>query len=612
VTWLDDEFAGAARDILAAGTPVPARAGLNFGTGLTAVDNGAQDRTDVSVDLAATNAELLDHETRIDTAETDIADIEAALGETRTGTLDLVDSQAWTEIGAPLSLAANTTAHYEIAVQVSWTDHTVYSDGSQDVDAATYVRTVRVAVVRDSADGEVIVQADGGTSWDVGPAPGIGTYTQASLRAVAAGANGWQLEWERGSLASELTTTATITCTVVRLSSAARSGDVNVLDPVRDELLDHETRIAANEGIDTMQSAILVDHETRIGGLEALPPGVTLPLHLDTDTDADRAIYARQDDGTTKAPLSLDASDLIVTDGATRLSLLASGAGQMSGSGAQKRYGSSTIDGDASGNFTRTYTPAAAATIVHSADVTSLSDTMAQAASGAGHSKSDTSGLGASGSKSGDFTIGLPSGGNTLGAKLILETGTSISNVSDPVSMQCAGSEFLKCYQSAASTTTVTTSNTLNIGAGSPATIQVYANGLVQVTSNTNLVQLGGTSVSSTSLASSGQISANVNSVAYAASVTLNCNLGNHHKIAAMTGDITSLTLSNAKAGAEYTVEVAQDGSGLHTVAWNANFRFGVGYSNVADSVASHRTIWKFRTTSTTQWDCIGKETFTS
>lgn len=111
-----------------------------------------------------------------------------------------------------------------------------------------------------------------------------------------------------------------------------------------------------------------------------------------------------------------------------------------------------------------------------------------------------------------------------------------------------------------------------------------------------------------------GQFSSAPNAVAFvAAGMTLNCALGNHHNIAALTASMSgSITLSNARAGATYTIKVVQDGSGGRTVAWNANFKFGSTYTNAAAATANHVTVWRFYAESATVWRCIGKETYTS
>jgi hypothetical protein len=107
----------------------------------------------------------------------------------------------------------------------------------------------------------------------------------------------------------------------------------------------------------------------------------------------------------------------------------------------------------------------------------------------------------------------------------------------------------------------------------------------------------------------SGQFSSATNVVTFSATPMLNCNLGNHHRIAAMTGNITTLDMSNIRDGATYSVEVTQDGAGAHTIAWAAKFVFGDTYTNSPKAAASSKTIWRFLSDGTNV-RCVGKETY--
>ena len=64
-----------------------------------------------------------------------------------------------------------------------------------------------------------------------------------------------------------------------------------------------------------------------------------------------------------------------------------------------------------------------------------------------------------------------------------------------------------------------------------------------------------------------GQIVASFN-----ATPTFDCSTGDSFKMT-LTGNVTSMTVSNAVVGMLYTFVFAQDSSGLHSVAWPANFK---------------------------------------
>jgi hypothetical protein len=86
------------------------------------------------------------------------------------------------------------------------------------------------------------------------------------------------------------------------------------------------------------------------------------------------------------------------------------------------------------------------ATLTIGADFLGLTIQHEQAASGIGRPTSIRSQRGAAGSKSGDFTAGLPAGG-TLGAKHVLEVGQRVGNVSDPVSIEADGTQLAALNQ---------------------------------------------------------------------------------------------------------------------------------------------------------------------
>lgn len=100
---------------------------------------------------------------------------------------------------------------------------------------------------------------------------------------------------------------------------------------------------------------------------------------------------------------------------------------------ATKILGTSQRCANASDAYGRTYTPGAAATIVYDAAITSLSDTMAQVASGAGAARYMEPSLGAAGSANGKLHLGLRNGNTVLGGGVFIGLGTPASSVSDPL-----------------------------------------------------------------------------------------------------------------------------------------------------------------------------------
>lgn len=60
--------------------------------------------------------------------------------------------------------------------------------------------------------------------------------------------------------------------------------------------------------------------------------------------------------------------------------------------------------------------------------------------------------------------------------------------------------------------------------------------------------------------------------VAFSATPTFDCSMGNLFSMT-LTGNVTSMTVTNAMAGHIYTFIFTQDGSGLHSVAWPGTFK---------------------------------------
>ena len=150
----------------------------------------------------------------------------------------------------------------------------------------------------------------------------------------------------------------------------------------------------------------------------------------------------------------------------------------------------------------------------------------------------------------------------------------------------------------------------VTIGTGAIDRIQCLGSG-VTIDASGTLAVTGDQTVTG-SLFPSGQLIQNVNAVSFAASTTLDARNGNHHRVAAMTANITTLDMSNAVAGAEHTVEVLQDATGSRTVTWAAKFIFSAEFSAVPLATANSRTIYKFLVRTSTDIRIIGKATYTT
>ena len=405
----------------------------------------------------------------------------------------------------------------------------------------------------------------------------------------------------------------------------------------------HAAADGSNNGF--MSSA----HYTAVNSRAEAPTASVIPVRTstgnlrcvgatcETATAADRYVRGTGVDGTTLAAMRIEGSSVVLggknadatnkltctqaADGSALTLAVTSSAAASNpltvASTALKLLGTSQKCADASDAYGQTYTPAAAATLVYGNDLTSLTDRVAQKSAGAGASRYILGGLGASGSANGVFVSGLENGNTVLGGEHWLACGSLVANVSDKIRFGTgtpgAMTSFIDVYQSGAAQSRITAgANEFRIGNLTESGIYLGGSGPTTITSNANIVQIGGTNSTTTTMACTGQFSSAVNSVAFAASLTLNCNLGNHHAIGAMTANITALTLSNAKAGAYYTVKVLQDGTGSWTITWNANFIFGAAYANTPKTAANSVTVWTFFAESTTAWRCVGREEYTS
>jgi hypothetical protein len=89
----------------------------------------------------------------------------------------------------------------------------------------------------------------------------------------------------------------------------------------------------------------------------------------------------------------------------------------------------------------------------------------------------------------------------------------------------------------------------------------------------TGNVEFDGATSFSAGLAVSGQFLQNVTSDFFASSLTINWNSGNNRKLT-LTGNVTTLTLSNPQSGARYKIEVIQDSTGSRTITWPASVKW--------------------------------------
>jgi len=135
----------------------------------------------------------------------------------------------------------------------------------------------------------------------------------------------------------------------------------------------------------------------------------------------------------------------------------------------------------------------------HDAEITSWSEGHLSHLTGDGGPHQVRSQQGATGHKSGDYDVGLPSGSGTLGAKHKLSVGQLVGNVSDPVIIDADGTTILKCYQSGAGVTAIESGGSsglrLNAVSGNAvllgqATVSISQSPGATVIRNTGYVQL--------------------------------------------------------------------------------------------------------------------------
>lgn len=90
-----------------------------------------------------------------------------------------------------------------------------------------------------------------------------------------------------------------------------------------------------------------------------------------------------------------------------------------------------------------------------------------------------------------------------------------------------------------------------------------------------------------------GQLQLLAASASVSGSVTIDFNTGNVQR-RTLTGNVTSLTLSNLKDGAEYIITVLQDGTGSRTIAWPSTVKWAGGSAPTLTTTASARDSFSF------------------
>lgn len=82
-------------------------------------------------------------------------------------------------------------------------------------------------------------------------------------------------------------------------------------------------------------------------------------------------------------------------------------------------------------------------------------------------------------------------------------------------------------------------------------------------------------------------------SVAFSATPTFDCLTGNVFTMT-LTGNVTSMSVTNAMPGHTYTFIFTQDSSGLHSVAWPANFKgvISIPITSLANTVGIQGVVY--------------------
>lgn len=145
------------------------------------------------------------------------------------------------------------------------------------------------------------------------------------------------------------------------------------------------------------------------------------------------------------------------------------------------------------GSFSVALVNAAATTLTYQNTVTSVTESIAQAAAGAGGQRYIEPGLGASGSANGKLHLGLRNGNTVNGGEINIGLGSTVAGVSDKLTIGTGtpGSltDILRIYSPAASYTRIGEST------GSAANLQMFCSASMDLTSGTTLSFNGPTSV---------------------------------------------------------------------------------------------------------------------
>lgn len=218
---------------------------------------------------------------------------------------------------------------------------------------------------------------------------------------------------------------------------------------------------------------------------------------------------------------------------------------------------------------------------------------------------------GATSNDGGDITIAVGEGG-TLGTNapgdLILDLGTRVTAGSTgKLKIRANGAVVADFYETSAAfywepqkATAISTAQSFTISAANPY--------IQNISTGAGVAFYGSLDFYGFTFAEfAGQVCSDTNDVAFAASLTLNLNLSNHHRIGALTANITTLDASNLRDGSIHTVMVTQNVTGGWTVSFAAKFKFGTTFTSTVDTAANAVTIWTFLCDGT-NLRCISKE----
>lgn len=152
--------------------------------------------------------------------------------------------------------------------------------------------------------------------------------------------------------------------------------------------------------------------------------------------------------------------------------------------------------------------------------------------------------------------VTLTTGNLVLGSGTITGLGTGLTGTASGLTVGTATNAT-----NATTATTATTANGLNTG----NSYQVNSLGIGTAASG----------VAGTFVAQGSAYTVN-NVLTYGATTTVNCQLSNSFRVV-LTGNITTLSLTNPQNGQTINIRFKQDAAGSRTVAWPASFRWANG-----------------------------------